>query len=106
MSEWQKKYHWVRTWGAETGIDGKKHDDWMALDGEEYAGRIRLEIAGPMDGQWHWAGSYPADWKGSPIMPNAGYAKTATEAARKVEDYWYEIKATRKQKTRPPKRPG
>lgn len=93
MTAWQKKYRWARTWGDETGIDGKKHEDYQAWDEEQPAGRIFLETAGPTKGLWRWAGSYPKGMKGRPITPNAGYAKSAAEAARLVEEYWHASKA-------------
>lgn len=95
MSEWTKKYRWVRTWGDERGIDGKPHEDFQAWDGDEDAGRIFLERAGPTKGLWRWAGRYPRGWKGSPIQPNAGYKPTAAEAAETVEAYWDQMKARR-----------
>lgn len=103
MTEWQKKYEWKRTWGDETGLDGKKHEDYSCFDGQ-YAGRIFYERAGPTKGLWRWAGAYPKPMYGAPIMPNAGYSPTAAEAARTVEDYWDRMKAlleTRKKPSRP-----
>ena len=93
MAEWQKKYRWVRTWGDETGIDGKRLEDYSGFDGEENIGRIFLNEAGPTKGLWRWAGGYAKRFKCKPIMPNAGYCKTASEAAQTVERYWDEMKA-------------
>lgn len=93
MTDWQKKYRWVRTWGDETGIDGKPQEDYSAYDGDEYARRIRLELNGPTQGKWQWAGSYPTQMHGSPIMPNVGYCSTAALAAKAVEIYWDASKA-------------
>ena len=91
--DWQKKYVWRRTWGDEAGIDGNLHEDYSAYDGEEYAGRIFYENAGLTKGLWRWAGGYPMAFKGSAIMPNSGYAKTAAEAAELVENYWDAMKS-------------
>lgn len=93
MADWQKKYDWRRTWGDETGIDGKRHEDYSAYDNEEYAGRIFYESAGPTKGLWRWAGSYPKHRRVSPLTPNAGYKPTAGEAAEAVETYWEAMKA-------------
>jgi hypothetical protein len=95
MTDWQKKYRWVRTWPGETGIDGKPHEDYSAYDGEVYAGRIRFEESNLKKSQWHWAGSYPKPMFGSPIMPNAGYCSSAAVAANAVEIYWDASKARR-----------
>lgn len=85
---WQKKYCWVRTWPNDIGPDGKVPEDFSAYDGEQYAGRIRQDRETLKIGQWQWAGAYPKGWKGSPVMPNAGYCQTAEEAAKTVEWYW------------------
>lgn len=91
--DWQKKYRWRRTWGDERGIDGKPHEDYAGYDGEENIGRIFYENAGPTKGLWRWAGGRPQGFKEQPIMPNAGYCKTAAEAAKTVENYWDGMKA-------------
>lgn len=93
MTGWQKKCRWQRTWPGETGIDGKPYEDYAAYDGEQYAGRIRLELANLAKGKWHWAGAHPKPFYGEPIMPNAGYLTTAEEAAQMVERYWDAMKA-------------
>jgi hypothetical protein len=62
--------------------------DWTGLDGTAYIGRIRKELHGPTKGQWHWAGSWPRTYAGTPPTPNAGYVATAREATRMVEEYW------------------
>jgi hypothetical protein len=93
--EWTKKYRWVRAWPAETGWDGKPLEDYCAYDGEEYAGRIRLETEGPMKGKWQWAGSFPSAMRGQPILPNLSYCSSAAVAARAVEIYWDASKARR-----------
>lgn len=95
---WSKRYRWVRTWAGETGIDGKPHEDYSAYDGEEYAGRIFFEPHGPTKGLWRWAGSCPRPMFGSPIVPNAGYRKSAASAAKAVEDYWDASKTLRDQR--------
>ena len=99
MTDWQKKYRWVRTWGDETGIDGKRHEDYVGYDGEENIGRIFLDMAGPTKGLWRWAGGYEKRFKGKPMMPNSGYCKTAAEAAQTVERYWDEMKALNAKKS-------
>lgn len=107
MTDWQKKYRWVRTWPGETGIDGKPYEDYSAYDGDQYAGRIRLELANLKKGTWHWAGAHPKPFHGEPIMPNVGYLPTAAEAAQKVEDYWDAMKARQEpKKARPREQPG
>jgi hypothetical protein len=92
--EWSKKYEWKPTWPGELDLDGQLFEDYSCFDGE-YAGRIRLEAPGATKGLWHWTGSYPKPMRGEPIMPNAGYAPTAAEAAKAVEDYWDAMKARR-----------
>ncbi|WP_152564474.1 hypothetical protein [Neorhizobium vignae] len=92
MSAWTKKHRWQRTWGIETGLDGKPHEDYAAYDGDQYAGRIRFDHESPNKGQWMWSGAYPEGWKGSPIMPNNGFKPTAAEAAQAVEEYWDAMK--------------
>ena len=57
MGDWQKKYRWERTWGDETGINGNKHEDYAAYDGDRHAGRIRRDLESHKKGQWFWAGS-------------------------------------------------
>ncbi len=89
---WKKKYPWVRTWPEDRGLDGKPLEDYSAYDGEQYAGRIRLDLETLKKGQWQWSGAYPKGWHGTPIMPNAGFAPTAAEAARTVEEYWDAMK--------------
>lgn len=95
MSEWRKKYRWARTWPDEADLDGKPFEDYSAYDGEEYAGRIRIDRESLKKRQWHWAGSYPSKMRGSPIMPNAGFCSSAALAARAVEIYWDASKARR-----------
>lgn len=97
MSHWTKKYQWRRTWPGETDLNGKPCEDYCAHDGEQYAGRIRLELNGPTKGKWQWAGSYPRPLYGSPLTPNVGYCATAAEAAEAVERYWDASKAMRDQ---------
>ncbi|MDQ0135686.1 hypothetical protein J2T08_003607 [Neorhizobium galegae] len=89
---WQKKYRWARTWPGETGLDGKPLEDFAAYDGDQYAGRIRLDHESLKKGQWMWSGAYPKGWKGSPITPNNGFKPTAAEAAQTVEEYWDAMK--------------
>lgn len=103
--QWSKRYSWRRTWGDETGIDGKKHEDYSAYDGQQYAGRIRLETAGPTKGKWQWAGSAPNPLYGRPPMPNVGYSATAAEAACAVETYWDAAKVVRDERLRQRKSP-
>ena len=95
-NDWTRNYRRVRTWGDETGIDGKRHMDYSCFDGQ-YAGRIRFESSGPTKGLWQWSGAYPKPMRGSPIMPNAGYCQTVAEAAKAVEDYWDAMKERKAQ---------
>lgn len=90
---WQRRYRWIRSWPGERGLDGKPLEDYCAYDGEQYAGRIRLDRETLKKDQWNWAGAYPKKLYGSPIVPNAGWLPTAAEAAKKVEDYWDAMKA-------------
>ena len=83
---YQPRYRWRRT-----GLD--KNDppadpDWLGFDGVGCIGRVRKETAGPDAGQWHWAGSLPRTFQGTPPMPNSGYVSTARLATRLVEEYW------------------
>lgn len=92
MAEREKKYRWRRTWPDEVDLNGKPFEDYVAQDEDIYAGRIRLEENGPTKGLWQWAGSRPPNYRGKPIVPNAGYCKTAADAAKTVEDYWDAMK--------------
>lgn len=83
---YQPRYQWKRTQIDEN--DTPTDFDWIGMDGVHYIGRIRKEMHGPTNGQWHWAGSYPRTHKGTPPLPNAGYAATARDATQKVEEYW------------------
>ncbi|UVC12410.1 sulfotransferase (plasmid) [Rhizobium sp. TH2] len=85
--DWERKYEWKRTWPDDRGLDGKPLEDYSCFDGQ-YAGRIRFEPAGPTKGLWQWSGAYPKPMRGAPVMPNGGYADSAAEAARAVEEYW------------------
>ncbi|MBB3977352.1 hypothetical protein GGQ64_002558 [Rhizobium azooxidifex] len=70
---WQKKYRWVRTWGDETGIDGKPHEDYQGFDGEQNVGRIFLDLQTLKEGQWRWAGGFI---RGVPVaMPNSAHGR-------------------------------
>ena len=89
---WQKKYRWSRTWGDETGIDGKPHEDYVGFDGDQNIGRIYLDQQTLKSGRWRWAGQYPAGTR-TPLMPNTGWLPSAGEAARRVEDYWDAMKS-------------
>ncbi len=83
---YQPRYQWKRT-----RIDEKDPPtdlDWIGMDGVAYIGRIRKELHGPTQGKWHWAGSYPRTYSGSPPTPNSGYVGTARAATQKVEEYW------------------
>ncbi len=93
MTEWQKKYRWVRTTFGDELPTEREIQDYCGYVGEEYIGRIFLETAGPTKGLWRWAGSRPNGFKDYPIMPNAGYQPIAAEAAMAVESYWDEMKA-------------
>ena len=93
MTDWQKKYRWVRTIFGDELPTEQGTEDYSAYDGEENIGRIFLETAGPTKGLWRWAAGRPAGFKGYPVMPNAGYQPTAGEAARTVENYWDEMKS-------------
>lgn len=92
MTSWQKKYRWVMTWPNDVDATGKVPEDYSAYDGEQYAGRIRLDLETLKKGLWRWSGAYPKGWRGEPISPNSGYAQTAAEAARAVEEYWDAMK--------------
>jgi hypothetical protein len=84
--QYQPKYTWRRT--SLDANDPPTDLDWIGLDGTDYLGRIRKELHGPTKGQWHWAGSWPRTYKGKPPTPNSGYAATAREATRMVEEHW------------------
>ena len=86
MTDYQPKYKWHRTQLDEN--DPPRDTDWMGMDGTEYIGRIRKELHGKTKGLWHWAGSWPKSYQGSPPLPNAGYQATARLATQKVEEYW------------------
>lgn len=83
---WTKKYRWSRTWGAETGLNGLPHEDYCGWDGDIRIGRIYLDAQSLKAGQWRWAIQYP---KGAPpMMPNCGWASSAADAAKIIEDCW------------------
>ncbi|UVC07706.1 hypothetical protein IHQ71_21300 [Rhizobium sp. TH2] len=86
--DWQRKYRWRRTCPDETDIDGKPFEDYCAFDDDINAGRIGLERESLKTDHWRWSGSPPPQFRGTPIMPNAGYSPTAADAAKAVEDYW------------------
>jgi hypothetical protein len=84
--EWQKKYRWRRTWGKETGLNGKLLEDYQAFDGDVEIGRIYLDQQTLKAGRYYWAIQYPKG--GKPFLPNFGWETTAAEAAKVVEDLW------------------
>jgi hypothetical protein len=84
--EWQKKYHWSRTWGKETGLNGLPHEDFVGWDGDVQIGRIYLDQQTLKAGRYYWAIQYPKG--GKPFLPNFGWETTAAEAAKVVEDLW------------------
>jgi hypothetical protein len=89
--EWQKKYRWQRTWGSETGLNGKPHEDYEGFDGDVSIGRIYLDQQTLKAGKWRWAIQYPKG--GKPHQPNSGWLESAAEAARHVEETWDKQKA-------------
>lgn len=88
---WHKKYRWARTWGNETGLDGKPHEDYTGWDGEVNIGRIFFDQQTLKMGQWRWAIQYPKG--GKPYQPNTGWAETSALAAQTVEEMWEKQKA-------------
>ncbi|MGN7292358.1 hypothetical protein [Rhizobium sp. SAFR-030] len=72
-------------------MNGKPVEDYVAHDGDQYAGRIYLDHQTLKKGQWRWCGAYP---KGSRhyIAPNNGWAPSAADAAGIVEEYWDQMK--------------
>jgi hypothetical protein len=88
MSEYRPKYKWRETWPGETGRDGNALQDFQGWDGETPVGRIRLEDAGPMEGKWQWSGHGSRRGIKKRLLPHQGYAATAREASRMVEDYY------------------
>lgn len=85
---WRKKYRWSRTWGDETGLDRKPHEDYVGWDGDLQIGRIYLDQQTLKAGRWHWSIQYPRG--GRARQPNSGWEMTAAEAARVVEEAWDE----------------
>ena len=83
------------------GLDGKPPEDYSAYDGDQYAGRIRLELQNLKKGSWHWAGARPKPFHGEPIMPHTGYCESAALAAQAVESYWDRSKAANAKKSLP-----
>lgn len=83
---YQPRYQWRQT---EIGPKAEPTQfDWCGFDGEAYIGRIRKESAGPMEGQWQWAASYPRLLRGAKEMPNTGHEDTARLATQKIEEFW------------------
>jgi hypothetical protein len=83
---YQPLYLWRRT--SLDANDPPTDLDWIGVDGTAYIGRIRKEIAGPTQGKWQWAGSWPRSHVGSPPTPNTGYVDTARIATQMVEEHW------------------
>lgn len=87
---YQPRYQWKQTQLDEH--DPPTELDWCGFDGVGYVGRIRKETAGKTEGLWHWAGSIPRTFRGSPPTPNQGYCDTARQATQMVEEYWERCK--------------
>jgi hypothetical protein len=86
MSDYRPKYKWRETWPGETGLDGTPLQDFQGWVGDVPVGRIRLEDAGPMKVTWQWSGH--GGRVRQRLTPHQGYAATAREASRMVEDYY------------------
>jgi hypothetical protein len=89
--EYSPRYQWRETWPGETGLDRKPQQDFCGRDGEMAVGRIIYERSGPKEGQWQWAGGHAA-WMKTIVYPQSGWAKTAREAARMVEEQYDNLK--------------
>jgi hypothetical protein len=90
--EWQKKYRWTRTWGNETGLGGKLHEDYVGYDGDVQIGRIYLDQQTLKAGKWRWAIQY----RRAVRHISRTWETTAAEAAKVVEDLWDVQKARSK----------
>ncbi len=78
---------WVLTWGNETGLDGKPHEDYSCIVEGEIVGRISAQYAGPVKGTFKWDGGHSRRIR-ERVLPQGGYAPDVHEAARKVEDHY------------------
>ncbi|TCU05373.1 hypothetical protein EV132_13634 [Rhizobium sullae] len=84
--EFQPKYKWRESW------PGEGHQDFVSWDGDLQFGRILLDLATASRAlQWRWAiNTIP--WQRQNILPHSGWAPTAREASRRVEELYEQIK--------------
>jgi hypothetical protein len=86
-ADYQPRYKWTETWPGE----GKQ--DFVAIENGEPFGRIQLdEITHNRQGTWKWNATHVA-WAKQHPLPHGGWADTAREASRMVEEYHDRLKA-------------
>jgi len=88
MTEYLPLYKWQPTWPDPGDADSWK-TDFIGLDGEITIGRIRFEPMGLKKNTWMWSGHGPRVRER--LTPHQGYAPTAREASRMVEDYYHRL---------------
>jgi hypothetical protein len=87
MEEYVPRYKWRETW------PGEGHQDFVGVDGDEIFGRIMLDTTThTKKGKWMWSGGF-LRWKRIRVMPQSGWAETAREASREVEEHYEKTKA-------------
>lgn len=84
-TRYQPLYKWRGTKIDEN--DDPTDLDWLGYDGEIIIGRIRMESAGPKNGQWRWSGLGPPVRQR--LMPQQGSEAEPSKAMRKVEEYYH-----------------
>jgi hypothetical protein len=87
MTEYTPKYKWRETW------PGEGHQDFAAWDDDLQFGRILLDTMTLKNGQWRWALSYIPWVKQHGGYVHNGWAPSAREASRLVEELYHRVKA-------------
>lgn len=85
--DYKPRYKWKETW------PGEGHQDYSGWDGADIIGRLQIVIGGKMGGKWLWAAGH-AGWIRKRVIPHTGYADTAREAAKRIEEYHNTMKVS------------
>lgn len=84
--EYKPRYQWRETW------PGESEQDFSGYDAEELFGRIQVDTTtSGKEHLWRWNGGF-ASWVRQRIMPQQGWAATAREASRMVEEHYANLK--------------
>jgi hypothetical protein len=87
MPEYIPRYKWRATWPDEP------RQDFVGEDEGEIFGRIRLDTTTHnRQGMWMWNSGF-SSWIKKRVMPQSGWAETAREASRMVEEHYERLKA-------------